>query len=214
VGHHFDDPDLLEQALTHRSFVAEHPGTGSYERLEFLGDAVLQLSVTRYLYRQHPELAEGEMAKVRAAVVSEPALARFAEEFHIAPALRLGRGEEMTGGRHKESLLSDVVESVIGAFYIEAGIDVVHDFVVAHWADTIEERVTAPGRGDFKTRLQEVLAKQGKRPEYRLIEDGPPHARTFVARVLVDGETIGIGEGTSKKRAQQEAARTAIGRIT
>ncbi len=209
LGHHFSDRDLLLEALTHRSYAGEQQIESSYERLEFLGDAVIQLAVTRYLFENRPDLAEGEMAKVRAAVVNEKTLARLGRSLDIGPALLLGRGEEMTGGREKDSLLSDVVEALLGAVFREMGFEFAEQLVISHWRETIDERAEAPGQRDYKTRLQETLARRGLRPRYETDEAGPEHAKLFTARVFAAGELLGEGDGTSKKRAEQEAARIA-----
>lgn len=209
LGYTFDDAALLRLALTHRSHSSENDSTDSYERLEFLGDAVLQLSVTDYLYDEYPELPEGEMAKVRAAVVNERALAVIARSWNLGPAMFLGRGEEMTGGRSKDSILSDVVESVLGAVYLEGGFPVAHDVVMRHWMVLVDDRASAPGRRDYKTRLQERIAQTGARPRYELADAGPEHAKEFTARVYIEDEMLGEGSGSSKKRAEQAAARAA-----
>ena len=148
LGYTFDDRELLHLALVHRSYAAEKEIDDSYERLEFLGDAVLQLAVTHYLYKTYTDLAEGEMAKVRAAVVSEAALARVARRFGVGEAVLLGRGEEMTGGRDKDSIISDVMESLIGAIYLDGGAEAARDFVLSHWSEVIDRRATEPGRRD------------------------------------------------------------------
>jgi ribonuclease III len=212
-GYTFADSELLRRALMHRSYASEHTIDDSYERLEFLGDAVLQLAVTRYLFTEHPDLSEGEMAKVRAAVVNERALAGLARSFGIGDVVLLGKGEDMTGGRDKSSILSDVVESVLGALFVETGFDRAAEIIESHWADLVEERATEPGRRDYKTRLQEELAKLGKRPVYVVDMTGPEHEKEFVARVFADGAEIGSGTGTSKKRAEQAAARDAADRL-
>jgi ribonuclease-3 len=209
LGYSFVDGGLRRLALTHRSHSSENDSADSYERLEFLGDAVLQLAVTHYLYEEYPELPEGEMAKVRAAVVNERSLAQIARGWRLGEALLLGRGEELTGGRDKESILSDVVESVLGAVYLEAGFDVAQRVVLRHWVALVDERATAPGRRDYKTRLQERIAQSGARPRYEIDDTGPEHAKEFTARVYVDDELLGTGTGTSKKRAEQAAARAA-----
>ena len=210
LGYTFADDDLLTMALLHRSYAAEQELDESYERLEFLGDAVLQLAVTNYLYITHHELAEGEMAKVRAAVVSERALARIARRFDIGAAIYLGRGEEMTGGRDKNSIISDVMESLIGAIYLDGGFEAARDFVLAHWADVIDRRAADPGRRDYKTRLQERLAQEGRHPTYTVTETGPEHAKQFTAVVSVGRTELGTGTGTSKKRSEQAAAEAAF----
>jgi ribonuclease-3 len=213
LGYEFQDRGLLAEALMHRSFAGEQQIDSSYERLEFLGDAVLQLSVTRYLFEQRPDLAEGEMAKVRAAVVNEKTLARLARRLEVGPALLLGKGETMTGGRNKDSLLSDVVEALVGAVYHETSFEFADELVLRHWRDLIDERATAPGRRDYKTRLQEHLARQGLRPVYNVEEHGPEHAKRFTAQVLAAGEVLGEGSGSSKKRAEQAAAERAAKRL-
>ena len=213
LGHVFEDRTLLERALIHRSYLAEQDVTHSFERLEFLGDAVLQLAVTRFVFDTYPEMSEGEMAKVRAAVVNERVLAGIARSWSLGDALLLGRGEELTGGREKDSILSDACEAVLGAVYLEAGLETVTDVVLAHWTGLITARATAPGRADYKTRLQERLARDGTRPVYVIDEEGPEHSKRFAAVVLVEGEELGRGEGTSKKRAEQAAARDASQRL-
>lgn len=214
LGHGFASSELLTAALTHRSHTAENPSGSHYERLEFLGDAVLQLAATRYLYDNYPDATEGEMAKVRASVVSEAALAMLARRIHVAEAMLLGKGEEQTGGRDKDSILSDVVESLLAAMYLEVGFDRAAAVVYEHWGPLIDERAAAPGRRDYKTRLQEHLARQGRLPVYEASEEGPQHAKTFIAQVSVDGRVIGAGSGTSKKRAEQAAAQEGLTAVT
>lgn len=209
LGHEFRDEGLLQRALIHRSYAAEQELQKSYERLEFLGDAVLQLAVTHFLFLEYRQLTEGEMAKVRAGVVNERTLAEFARELDLGPLVLLGRGEALTGGADKDSILSDVVESVIGAVYLEAGFEATRDMVLEHWAPLVHDRATAPGEADYKTRLQELLAQRGVRPIYQIAEDGPEHAKRFTATVSADGNVLGSGEGTSKKRAEQAAAEAA-----
>lgn len=209
LGHDFSDHELLQRALIHRSYAAEQTLDESYERLEFLGDAVLQLSVTHYLYGEFPELTEGEMAKVRAAVVNERTLAVLARQIDMGPLVLLGRGEALTGGADKDSILSDVMESVLGAIYLEAGFAATSALVLEHWAPLIDQRASAPGRADYKTRLQERLAQAGSKPKYTVVEAGPEHAKVFSAEVFADGLLLGSGTGTSKKRAEQSAARDA-----
>ena len=209
LGYRFADRALLVEALTHRSYAGEHHVETSYERLEFLGDAVLQLAVTEYLFAVSPGLTEGEMAKVRAAVVNERTLARLARDMSVGPALLLGRGEDLTGGREKDSLLSDVVEALVGAIYREAGYDTAAGIVLRHWRELVDDRAEAPGQRDYKTRLQEQLARRGLRPRYDVVEEGPEHAKKFTATVFAGGELLGAGEGTSKKRAEQAAAQVA-----
>lgn len=210
LGHTFADPQLLRLALTHRSVSADDPSRPDNERLEFLGDAVLQLVVTDTLYHTYPDLSEGEMAKVRAAVVSRPALAVVARRLDLGSKVELAPGEERTGGRNKDSILADAVEALIGAVYLDAGVESARSVITSHWSDVIAERAKSPGVKDYKTRLQEHLAQDGTRPEYSVEGTGPDHKRTFTAVVQVDGSVLGSGAGRSKKAAEQEAARKAL----
>ncbi|MDJ0712535.1 MAG: ribonuclease III [Woeseiaceae bacterium] len=213
LGYEFDSQELADLALTHRSFAAEHEMSISYERLEFLGDAVLQLAVTRHLYDEFDDLAEGEMAKVRAAVVNQKALATIARRLEIGEHIMLGQGEERSGGRDKDSILADVVESLLGAIYLDGGYEPASALVLELLVPLIAERAAAPGSKDFKTRLQEVLAQRGLQPRYEITETGPDHAKEFTAELWVDGDMIATGVGTSKKRAEQAAAAEAAARL-
>ena len=210
IEYRFADRSRLATALTHRSYLAEHPGLASYERLEFLGDAVLQLGVTDVLYETAPQAAEGEMAKIRAAVVSETTLAGVARGWGLDAVLFLGKGEQLTGGREKDSILSDAVEAILGVVYLESGFERAAALVRHHWGPLIAERASAPGQRDYKTRLQEVLAQEGAQPSYELSETGPQHAKQFTAVVRAADRVLGSGTGTSKKRAEQAAARDAM----
>ncbi len=209
LRYNFESVELFELAVTHRSYSAEQELDVSYERLEFLGDAVLQLAVTRHLYDTFPELAEGEMAKVRAAVVNQKVLASIARRLDIGAHLRLGQGEESSGGKEKDSILADVVEALLGAIYLDGGYEPAAALVLELLVPLIAERASAPGSKDFKTRLQEALAQRGLHPRYEIAETGPDHAKVFTAELWVDGEMIATGEGTSKKRAEQAAASAA-----
>lgn len=210
LGHAFTRPELIEAALVHRSYTAEHPEIDDNERMEFLGDAVLQLAVTVLLYREFPELPEGELAKVRAAVVNRDVLAVVARRIGLGDRLHLGIGEEQSGGRDKDSILADAMEAVIAAVYLDAGYGRAEQIVVDLWDQQIRERAVQPGRRDYKTRLQELLAATGRRPVYEVSGRGPDHERVFTAVVLVDGVPAGSGSGRSKKEAEQEAARVAL----
>ncbi len=211
LGYHFDDPARIGLALTHRSWCAEHPGTESNERLEFLGDAVLGVIVTDSLYRSFPELPEGQLAKVRAAVVSSVALAGVAEGLGLGEFILLGRGEDLSGGRDKQSILADAMEAVIGAVYLDGGLEVAANVVLGLLGSRIAEVAEAgPGAQDYKTRLQERVASLGLAPPvYELTEDGPDHDKRFFASVGIDGTEQGTGSGTSKKMAEQAAAEQA-----
>lgn len=206
LGYDFGSEEVLTLALTHRSYAAEHGLEVSYERLEFLGDAVLQLIVTRYLYDKYEQLAEGALAKVRAAVVNQKTLATIARTLELGDSVLLGQGEETSGGRDKDSILADVVESLLGAVYLDGGYAPAEKIVLRHWVPFIEERATAPGQRDYKTRLQEVLAQRGLLPRYVLTESGPDHDKSFEAELWVEDQLVGKGRGSSKKRAEQAAA--------
>jgi ribonuclease-3 len=204
------DPALLDRALTHRSYAYENGGLPTNERLEFLGDAVLGLIVTDTLYRAHPELPEGQLAKLRSAVVNARALAEVGRELDLGSHIKLGRGEETTGGRDKSSILADTVEAVIGAVYIGSGLPAA-DALVHRIFDPLIEAASQLGAGlDWKTSLQELTANAGLGvPDYLLADDGPDHEKTFTAIVRVAGVDRGSGSGRSKKEAEQEAAAAA-----
>jgi ribonuclease-3 len=214
VGYQFADPALARLALTHRSVSSEDPSRNDNERLEFLGDAVLQLVVTRNLYESFPHLAEGKMAKVRAAVVSRPTLAEVARSIGLGGLLEVAPAEERSGGRDKDSILADAMEAVIGAVFLDGGLDPARDMILRLWGDRIAERAKRPGVKDYKTRLQEILAVNNSRPVYRTEGSGPDHAREFQSLVLVDDVALGEGLGKSKKEAEQGAARQALERLT
>ncbi|TDC79781.1 ribonuclease III [Streptomyces hainanensis] len=204
------EPALLVRALTHRSFAYENGGLPTNERLEFLGDSVLGLVVTDTLYRKHPDLPEGQLAKLRAAVVQARALAEVARDLDLGAFVRLGRGEEGTGGRDKASILADTLEAVIGAVYLDQGLSAA-DELVHRLFDPVIERSSNLGAGlDWKTSLQELSAAESLGvPEYVISETGPDHEKTFTAAARVAGETYGTGTGRSKKEAEQQAAETA-----
>ena len=210
IGHTFAEPRLLRLALTHRSVSAENPAREDNERLEFLGDAVLQLVVTDLLYASYPQLPEGQLAKVRAAVVSRPTLAEIARSIELGEFVELAPGEERTGGREKDSILADSLEAILGAVYLDAGLERARAVVHAFWQDPVAERAKDPGVKDYKTRLQEVLARDSKRPDYEVEGEGPDHDRRFAATVSVEGSVLGSGSGKSKKAAEQSAAAEAL----
>lgn len=210
IGQYLHDADLLVLALSHRSYCAEHPGTESNERLEFLGDAVLGLVVTDHLYRLIPDADEGTLAKVRAAVVNADSLARVAARIGVGEALLLGRGEATSGGRSKHSLLADALEALIGASYLDGGMEAATALVMDALGGRIADAAAEPGLDDYKTRLQELAAQlSSDLPRYHLAESGPDHEKRFVAEVFIRNESLGVGEGRSKKQAEQSAARAA-----
>jgi ribonuclease-3 len=204
------DPGLLERALTHRSFAYENGGLPTNERLEFLGDSVLGLVVTDTLFRNHPELPEGQLAKLRAAVVNMRALADVARDLSLGDVVRLGRGEETTGGRDKSSILADTLEAVLGAVYIDRGLEAAGGLVHRLFDPLILDAASLGAGLDWKTSLQELTAGAALGvPEYLVSEEGPDHEKVFTAVVQVGGAAYGGGTGRSKKEAEQEAAAAA-----
>ena len=204
------DEELLSTALTHRSFAYEHGGA-NYERLEFLGDAILQQVVTIELFHRFPQLSEGDLAKRRAALVSTTALAEIARGLDLGPFIRLGNGEIATGGADKSSLLADVVESIIGATHVSLGHDAASDLVLRLIAPLFDSADRFGNALDPKTALQELYDRNGMgKPVYSVTADGPDHSRTFRAVIEHDGRILGEGDGTSKKAAEANAALAAL----
>ncbi|WP_409238555.1 ribonuclease III [Streptomyces sp. PA5.6] len=201
---------LLVRALTHRSYAYENGGLPTNERLEFLGDSVLGLVVTDTLYRTHPDLPEGQLAKLRAAVVNSRALAEVSRGLELGSFIRLGRGEEGTGGRDKASILADTLEAVIGAVYLDQGLDAAGELVHRLFDPLIEKSSNLGAGLDWKTSLQELTATESLGvPEYLVTESGPDHEKTFTAAARVGGVSYGTGTGRSKKEAEQQAAESA-----
>ena len=212
IGYTFRDRTLLENALTHSSYSNEHRGKNcpSYERLEFLGDSILGLVVADHLYRTRPDLPEGDLTRIRAALVCEGSLVEVAKSLDLGSYLNLGKGEEGGGGRNRPSILADVVEAMLAAVYLDGGIGQVRKLVHSLVLDREEER-TAAGR-DFKTTLQELIQREaGQVLSYRVTgESGPDHAKTFQMEVQRNGQRLGTGTGRSKKEAEQSAAKAAV----
>ncbi len=210
--------DLLTLALTHRSYAYENGGLPTNERLEFLGDSVLSIVVTERLYRDHPELPEGQLAKLRASVVNMHALAGVAAALGddgLGAHLYLGRGEELTGGRTKASILADATEALIGAVYLEHGLETARDLVHRLFHALMEGAPLLGAGLDWKTSLQELTASADLGvPEYRITEDGPDHLKTFTATAVVAGRELGSGDGRTKKEAEQKAAELAWRTLT
>ena len=211
LGIRFGGEELYVWAFTHRSYAYENGGLPTNERLEFLGDAVLGLVVTDIIYRAFPDLPEGQLAKLRAATVNMNVLAEVARELGVGDAVRLGRGEELSGGRDKSSILADTLEAVLGAIYLDKGLSRAATLVRRLFEPRVME---AAGRGaalDYKTSLQELAASSlGGMPSYAIEEEGPDHAKRFTATVSVAGAAYGSGKGRSKKEAEQQAARQAF----
>lgn len=210
LGYHFEDLELLVLAVTHRSYSAENPGAEPNERLEFLGDAVLGVVVTEHIFTAYPELPEGELAKLRASVVSAATLAAVAGDLDLGSVVRLGKGEAASGGSAKPSILADALEAVLGAVFLDGGLDAVRPLVLDLLDDRISTGAEGPGGQDFKTRLQELAARHFEQlPAYEVRDEGPDHEKRFFATVLLDGQPHGTGEGRSKKLSEQAAARSA-----
>jgi ribonuclease-3 len=213
----FRNPSLLKQAFTHTSYVNEQRGAriADNERLEFLGDAVLQLTVSEYLYRLYPDSPEGELTRLRASIVCEPSLVRFAETLEFGQVVLLGKGEEQTGGRTRPSLLADAFEAFLGALYLDQGLNAVQAFLERHLFSLLPGDGQAPLK-DFKTELQEKVQQLSMGAlDYRIVEErGPAHDREFVAVVVIGKQRLGQGIGRSKKEAEQQAASQALATFT
>ncbi len=211
IGYQYKDKTLLEQALTHSSFANEQKINKSmnYERLEFLGDAVLELVSSEFLFRTNPDMPEGQLTRTRASMVCEPALAYCARDLELNKYIRLGKGEEMTGGRYRDSIISDVMEAVIGSLYLDGGFDVAHDFIHRFILSDLENKILFY---DAKTVLQEIVQKTpGNVLTYELIsEEGPDHNKLFRVEASINGKALTQGCGRTKKAAEQQAAYDAI----
>ncbi|MCM3110184.1 ribonuclease III [Lederbergia lenta] len=215
IGIQFEDENLLMKAFTHSSYVNEHrkkPHEDN-ERLEFLGDAVLELTVSQYLFLKYPLMSEGELTKLRAAIVCEPSLVKFANELEFGETVLLGKGEEMTGGRTRPALLADAFEAFIGALYLDQGLET----TIAFLEKTVYPKVDTGAFShvmDFKSQLQENIQRDGVGVlEYKILkEEGPAHSRIFVSQVILNDEVLGEGSGKSKKEAEQHAAQMALGK--
>lgn len=207
LGYDFADQSLLRRALAHRSWCAEVGGQPSNERLEFLGDAVLGWVVAEIAYRRHGDLPEGKLTDLRKSVVNATALAQVAEAIGLGEWLLLGKGEDSAGGRRKPSILSDAFEAVLGAVYLDGGVEAAKALVARLFSERLDVAAGQLDRLDHKTVLQELTARlYDTAPVYLLTDSGPDHAKTFKATVLVAGTALGVGEGKSKKLAEQQAA--------
>ncbi|MBO5473482.1 MAG: ribonuclease III [Lachnospiraceae bacterium] len=211
IGYTFRDKSLLKQALTHSSYANEQKinKNGDYERLEFLGDAVLELVSSDFLFREYPQLPEGQLTKKRSSMVCEPALAFCAREMALESYILLGKGEEATGGRMRDSIISDVMEATIGAIYLDSGIAEAREFIHRFILSDLDHKVLFY---DAKTILQEIVQRDNEGAlHYELVkEEGPEHAKTFTVEALVGEEKVGVGTGHSKKAAEQQAAYEAL----
>ena len=215
LGVRFKDAELREIALTHRSYAFENGLDNNNERLEFLGDAVLGIVVTDMAFREFTEMPEGELAKLRAAIVNMGALAEVGRDLGIGRFVLLGKGEEMSGGRDKSSILADALEALLGAIYLDRGLDAARRLIERLFRPRMIAYVRGEGERDYKTILQELAsADLHALPEYRISERGPDHQKEFTATVLLAGKEWGSGMGRSKKEAEQQAAHEAYVRLT
>lgn len=215
LGVYFNNPTLLKTALTHSSFANQFKDAEYNERLEFLGDAVLQLCITEYLFNNYKNKSEGELTKIRSLIVCENSLFEIAKKLKLGEYIRMSKGEELTGGRERTSIQADSVEAVIAAVYLDKGIGFVRDFILLHFQEIIKKAINNEIVLDFKTKLQEFLQKDGEvLIHYELIKyEGPPHRRKFFTNVMIDNKVMGEGCGYSKKEAEQNAAKEALTKL-
>lgn len=212
IGYKFNNIELLKNALVHKSYSNERKNISSNERLEFLGDAVLELTISEYLYKNYFNYPEGEMTRIRASVVCEESLYNVAKRNNFTEYLLVGKCEEISGGKYRASLLSDVVEAIIGAIYLDGGYESSKKFILANLTDEINSSIKGRGIKDYKTLLQEKLQKNGEvKIIYQIIaEQGPDHDKNFTATVTCNGTLLGEGNGKTKKEAEQLAAKVAL----
>ena len=215
LGVCFNNPTLLKTALTHSSFANQFKDAEYNERLEFLGDAVLQLCITEHLFNNFKNKSEGELTKIRSLIVCENSLNEIAKKLHLGEYIRMSKGEELTGGRERISIQADAVEAVIAAVYLDKGIGFVRDFILLHFEEIIKKAINNEIVLDFKTKLQEFLQKDGEVSiHYELTKyEGPPHRRKFYTNVVIDSSIMGEGCGYSKKEAEQNAAKQALKKL-
>lgn len=216
LNYKFNNAKLLETALHHSSYAHECKGkVRDNERLEFLGDAVLEFSVSSYIFTHFEELPEGELTKFRASIVCEGTLAKIARKLNVGEHLKVGKGEELTGGRERDSILADAMEAIFGAIYLDGGIEVARQFIIDNMKEEIHQLRNSFTHSDKKTYLQEIVQKTSKVPiEYKIIsEEGPAHNKKFVVQVVHLNKIMGEGSGKSKKEAEQNAAADAISKI-
>lgn len=215
LGVYFNNQSLIKTALTHSSFGNQFKDAKYNERLEFLGDSVLQLCITEYLFNKFKDKSEGELTKIRSLIVCENSLYEIAKKLNLGEYIRMSKGEELTGGRERMSIQADAVEAVIAAVYLDKGIGFVNDFILLHFEEVINKAINNEIVLDFKTKLQELLQKDGEiLIQYELIKyEGPPHRRKFFTNVIINDGIMGVGEGYSKKESEQNAAKAALKRL-
>ena len=211
IGYTFKNKDLLKKALTHTSYAYEHK-LESNEKLEFLGDSILEFISSKYIFNKFSNLKEGEMTKVRATVVCEKSLYKIAKLHNFSDFLYLGKSEIVTGGKNRPAILADSVEAIIAAIYLDGGLEPAEKFIISNLSEEIELATKHVGDKDYKTVLQEKLQKHGEvKIEYEIIKEfGPDHDKSFIAEVKCDGKILATGEGKSKKEAQMQAAKKAL----
>jgi ribonuclease III len=216
IFHAFGKPELLERALTHSSYANEHRVLSHNERMEFLGDAILNFVISEHLMQLCPDATEGDLSRLRASLVSETSLAEIARKIQLGRYLLLGKGEEQTGGRDKESILANCLEALIAAVYLDAGMEPSRAFVIRFFGDNIRKASSTGMTLDYKTELQERCQEHLKQlPEYRVIsESGPDHQKQFEVEIRINNDVLGRGSGKSKKEAEQHAAQAALSHLT
>jgi ribonuclease-3 len=212
LGVQFANVELLQEALTHSSYANQKKDIKYNERLEFLGDSVLQLCISEYLYKSYSDKSEGQLTKTRALIVCENSLYEIAKQWELGTFIRMSKGEELTGGRTRVSILADCVEAIIAAVYLDSGFESARNFIIKNFMNTIDEAINNEIILDYKTKLQELLQQNGDVTiSYSLVKfEGPPHRREFFTEVLVNNEVIGKGSGFSKKESEQNSAKSAL----
>ena len=214
IGYQFNNTNNLKEAITHRSFANEHRNhqMKDNERLEFLGDAILQVCITEYLFLNYKDKSEGELTKIRSLIVCENSLHEIGKSLNLGYLLRMSKGEELTGGRERVSLIADAVEALIAAIYLDKGLEFTKDYIIGRFEDIIKKAINNDIILDYKTRLQEYLQKNGEVSiVYELIKfEGPPHRRKFYTKLIIDSKELTYGEGYSKKESEQNAAKAAL----
>lgn len=212
LGFKFNEAKLLKTALTHSSYANQHKDQEYNERFEFLGDSILQLCITEYLFLNYKDKSEGELTKIRSLIVCENSLYEIGKKLNLGSVIRISRGEELTGGRERISIIADAVEALLAGIYLDKGLEFVKDFIIGHFETIIKMAINNDIVLDYKTKLQEELQKSGEVSiVYELIKhEGPPHRRKFFTAVMIDNKEFGQGDGYSKKESEQNAAKEAL----
>lgn len=212
LGFKFNEAKLLKTALTHSSYANQHKDQEYNERFEFLGDSILQLCITEYLFLNYKDKSEGELTKIRSLIVCENSLYEIGKKLNLGSFIRISRGEELTGGRERISIIADAVEALLAGIYLDKGLEFVKDFIIGHFETIIKMAINNDIVLDYKTKLQEELQKSGEVSiVYELIKhEGPPHRRKFFTAVMIDNKEFGQGDGYSKKESEQNAAKEAL----